>query len=1023
MIVDSIKLFRHFFLVSAVCLCNLNADAQESYSLREPDRKYKEAVELYQKEKYGAAYKIFDEILERNSFGMPSVKADAYYFRAASATELQYDNAEGLLKDFVRTFPESPLVTNAHFQLGRVYFRTKKWKEAEKSLEQVAPNSLSRNEWYEYHYKMGYVYFETRKLDKALTYFSKIKDANNIYRVPATYYYGHIQYTKKNWNEAIKAFKSIENEKAFKGVIPYYIAQIYYLQGKYEDVISYAKPIADTVQGKNSVNVYRILAESYYNTNQFNQSLNYYDKVVTSSDLDRMGNYRYGTALYKSDRYAEAADRLKRTVTEDDSISQNAYNLIANSAYKLGDKHKAADAFKMVYKLNFNKELAEEGLFNFAKLSYETDYDPYNEAIKALHEYLDAYPNSKKADEAYTFLVDVYMTNKNYKLAIESIDKIKKKDKKLVQARQRVTFLYGVQFFEEANYGEAIKYFNQATINDGNPVIKAQAVYWTAESYYRMNKIADAEEGFNEFLQTNGAATSGLLHDAYYNLGYIKFKNKKYNEAGVEFRKFIDNKGDKDPVLVADAYNRAGDCYYASSDFSKAMTYYSKAYEMKKADPDYALLQQATIMGIQNKHGDKFKTLTKLREEYPKSVYLSEATYELGIAQQGLGKKEEALTYFKEVISKYSNGPFAKLAYLKIGLHYYNLDQYDYALAYYKPVLEKFPGTPEAAEAEKYLKFMYIDQGKLEEFTDLMRSVNGVSYNEASLDSVAFRAGENKFLLNDFNGALANLNQYINKFPNGIFIKNAHYFRAESYIALKRDKEALPDYEYLVQNSPNNFADEAALRVSDIAFANKDWEKTREYSYIVEKNATTQVMRQTSMERILLAEYELKNFDAAAVYAEKVYESEKSSKEVKEYAALLKARSEMERNNLAEAEIWWKILQSKNNANGAEAKVRIYEAMYARAEYAKLEKRILSDVNSLSSYGYWMGKSFIILGKVYAKLDNFDQSKATLQSVIDNAEDREIIDEARFELEEVKNLELNKNQPVNNDFQFDLNGN
>lgn len=997
--------------------------AQENYILKEPDRKYKDAVELYQKEKYGSAYKLFDEVVQSSIIGMPSVKADASYYRASCATELQFDNAEGLLRDFIRSYPESPLTVNAWFQLGRVYFRAKKWKQAELALEQVNVNALSKNEWYEYHYKMGYVYFETGKLDKSLNYFVKIKDADNIYRVPATYYYAHIQYTKRNWNESLKAFKSIENEKSFKGLVPYYIAQIYYLQGKYEDVITYAQPIADTVKGKNSVNVNRILAESYYNTAKYSQSLVYYDKVVTSSDLDRLGNYRYGTALYKSERYADATERLKRTVTEDDSLSQNAYNLIANASYKLGDKHKAADAFKMVYKLDFDKELAEEGLFNFAKLSYETDYDPYNEAIKALQEYLIAYPNSKKADEAYGFLMDVYMTNKNYKLALESIDRIKKKDAKLTLARQRVTFLYGVQFFEENNYSEAIKYFNQAAINNGNHVIKAQAVYWTAESYYRLNRINDAEEGFKEFLQTNGAASSGLLHDAYYNLGYIYFKTKRYNEAGVEFRKFVDNKGGNDPVLVADAYNRAGDCYYAVSDFSKAITYYSKAYESKKADPDYALLQQATIMGIQNKHAEKFRTLTKLRSDYPKSVFISEATYEMGVAQQGAGNKTEALPYFKEVIEKYSNGPFAKLAYLKMGLHYYNLEQYDNALGYYKPVLQKFPGTPEAAEAEKYLKFMYIEQGKLEEFTDLMRSVNGVGYDEASLDSVAFRAGENKFINQDYSGALVNLNQYINKFPNGIFIKNARYFRAESYVNLKREKDALPDYEYLVSTAPNNFSDLATAKVSDIAFEYKDWEKTREYSYLMEKNATTQVMRQTSMERILLAEYELKNYDAVAIYAEKVYESEKSSKEVKDYAALLKARSETERNNLAEAEIWWKKLQNKSNANGAEAKFRIYEAMYARAEYAKLEKRILADVNSLSAYGYWMGKSFVLLGKVYAKLDNFDQSKATLQSVIDNAEDGEIVNEARFELEEVKRLEVLKNQPVNNEFQFDLNGN
>lgn len=1004
-------------------LLSLSLTAQQSHVFVEKDRTYKEAVELFQKEKYAAAYTLFDAVIVDKDYELAAVKADAHYYKAVAATELFYQNADGLLKDFIRSFPESPLVSNAYFHLGKVYFRTRKWKYAVYSFEKVNENTLSKQEWYEYYYKSGYSYFEQGKSDAALRQFTKIKDAESVYRVPATYYYAHIQYEKKNWKEALHAFKSIENEKAFKGLIPYYIVQIYYLQNKYDEVISYATPIADTVQGKNAVHVNRILAESYYNTKRFDESLTYYARASENSDLDRLGNYRYGTALFMAQKYNEASDRLKRTVTEDDSLSQNAYNLIANSAYNLGDKRKAADAFKMVYKLNFDRDLAEEALFNFAKLSYEIDYDPYNEAVKALRDYLDVYPNSKKADEAYVFLVEVFMTVKNYKDALETIDKIKKKDKKLSMARQRVAFLYGVQFFESGKYADAIRYFNQAGIPDGNPTVLAQSIFWTAESYYRLGRSEDAEEGFKEFLSTNGAASSGLLYDAYYNLGYIYFKKKKYNEAGLEFRKFADNKSPHDLTLVADAYNRAGDCYYAQSEWSKAMLYYDKAWALKKADPDYALLQKASILGIQNKHDEKFLALQNLRSSYPSSVYISEAIYEMGVARQSAGNKSEALPYFKEVIEKYGNGPFAKLAYLKMGLHYYNLDAYDEAVAYYKPVLQKFPGSIEAQEAEKYLKFIYIDQNKLDEYTDLMRSISGMSYNEASLDSVAFRAGENKFLAKDFNGALLNLNQYIQKFPQGLFLINAYYYRAEALLALKREKEAFPDYALLVSRAPNPYADLASQRASDIAFEEKDWEKTRYYSYLNEKSATNSQILQSSIERILLAEYELKNFDAAALYAEKVYNSDKSAKEVKEYAALLKARSEMERGQFSEAEIWWNKLRQQPNLHGAEAKYRIYRFMLERGEYEKLEKRILSDVNSLSAYGTWMGKSFIILGEVYAKLDNFDQSKATLQSVIDNAEEGEIVEEARLKLEEVNAWERLKNQPVNNAFQFDLNGN
>ena len=138
---------------------------------------------------------------------------------------------------------------------------------------------------------------------------------------------------------------------------------------------------------------------------------------------------------------------------------------------------------------------------------------------------------------------------------------------------------------------------------------------------------------------------------------------------------------------------------------------------------------------------------------------------------------------------------------------------------------------------------------------------------------------------------------------------------------------------------------------------------------------------------------------------------------------MLAARSETQQGNATAAEVWWKKLQNYTNATGAEAKYNIYVAMFARGEYKQTEKKILADVNSLSNYGLWMGKSFIILGQVYAKLENYDQSIATLQSVIDNAEDVAVIEEARLKLEEVKTAQRIKNQPANNNFEFDLNGN
>ncbi len=57
----------------------------------------------------------------------------------------------------------------------------------------------------------------------------------------------------------------------------------------------------------------------------------------------------------------------------------------------------------MAYKIDEDKTITEDALFNFAKLSFKIDFDPYNEAIKALREVLGAYPNSPRAEEHTAF--------------------------------------------------------------------------------------------------------------------------------------------------------------------------------------------------------------------------------------------------------------------------------------------------------------------------------------------------------------------------------------------------------------------------------------------------------------------------------------------------------------------------------------------------------------------------------------------------------------------------------------------
>jgi TolA-binding protein len=61
----------------------------------------------------------------------------------------------------------------------------------------------------------------------------------------------------------------------------------------------------------------------------------------------------------------------------------------------MGKKNYARNAFKKAYDLGNDPTVTEDALFNYAKLAYELSFDPYNEAIIALRDYMAKYPRSR----------------------------------------------------------------------------------------------------------------------------------------------------------------------------------------------------------------------------------------------------------------------------------------------------------------------------------------------------------------------------------------------------------------------------------------------------------------------------------------------------------------------------------------------------------------------------------------------------------------------------------------------------
>lgn len=84
--------------------------------------------------------------------------------------------------------------------------------------------------------------------------------------------------------------------------------------------------------------------------------------------------------------YAKAEEYFKQVVNKRDKISQSAYYHLADCLLKTGDKQGALAAFESASKMDYDKSIQEEALFNFAKLSCDLNFQP--STIRVMNDFM-----------------------------------------------------------------------------------------------------------------------------------------------------------------------------------------------------------------------------------------------------------------------------------------------------------------------------------------------------------------------------------------------------------------------------------------------------------------------------------------------------------------------------------------------------------------------------------------------------------------------------------------------------------
>ncbi len=958
--------------------------SQVSFSGNDLGSEFNRGMDLFNKEKYAPAIKLFDSYVKNDDATDFIKKDEAEYFAALSALKLFNPDSEYRMIMYISTHPESPRINDARLALGDYFYQNRSYRKAASYYEIVKRQDIESEKLPEYYFRYGYSMYVRGDKEKAMTLFSEIKDIDTEYTAPALYYYSHILYEQKMYQAALDGFMKLKDDETFGSIVPFYIAQILYMNKDYTGILEIAPELIKSAPKDRSTEIYRFIGDAYYNQGNYEEALSYLEKYAATAKVsEREDKYQLGYCYYKTGNIDKAIKTLLETGARSDELSQNIWFVLGDCYLQKGDKKRAQFAFGQSTKLDFDKKLKEESLFNYAKLTYETSSSPFGEAISAFQEYIDSYPGSDKIEEAYNYLVASFTEIRNYQAALTALDKIRNKDSRLEEAYQRVAFFRGLELFKNMEIVQSIDLFNKSLrFEKYNREFRARAIYWRGEANYRLGQYAEARDDYEVFMGIPGASRLQESELIRYNLAYTLFNLKDYNGAISHFRTFESGSAGAGPEIQIDTKIRIADCYFITTNYPQAISYYNKVIEYGKTGADYAMFQKGFCLGLTNDEKGKIEVLTTLTSRFPSSSYVPNAIFERGRAYQVLEDYRHGEADFINVIANYQSSPFVPRAIVQLGLLYYNQGENEKSVAQFKKVIENYPSTPEARYAMTGLKNTYVDMNDVESYFAYVKNLGYGDVNVAEKDSLLYASGENLYISGNCDKASDVFRNYLKEFQYGSFRLNAQFYLAECLNSRGSKEEALVLFREVIRIPNNQFMEQALIAASSILFDTEEFQDAFDYYQKLESISETSESKLVALRGMLRSSYQEGDAQKSIVAANKITSSANMPEELVREAIFIRAKAKYSLNEFDEALVDFRKTGTEiTSIEGAESKFRVAEILFMKGSTDESEKIVTQFIDQNSPHQYWMAKTFLLLADISIKKGDSLQARATLQSL------------------------------------------
>jgi len=1003
---------RKIILVLFVLISVNAAYAQNTATHNASDRIYYDAMELFDKQKYVAAKQLYQQYIQQYPQDTKAIESE--YYVALCALNLFNNDAEYQFKSFIEKYPNHLKSGRAGFDLGNFFYNNKKYDKAIEYYAQVDPAKLNPDEVNEYQFRSGYSSFTKKDFATALEKFSACKTKKHQYTYAANYYAGYIEFKNADYDAALNDLHKASESKDYKPLVAVLIANIYYRQGKYDELIPYAEGvIKDKSAGPNTNDIKLILADAYFFKQEFAKSTPLFKDYLTATGTKSLSpdmKYRIGFSSYKSGDFKQAVEMLETIASDKDSLGQSSAYILGLSYLKSNNKPSAILAFETAQRASFNLPITEESTFLYAKIT--ADVGRYTEATARLKVYLEKYPKSSHIQEASELLSESFLGSRNYDEALTYIENLKYQNSRINTTYQRIAYYKAVELINKKDYTGALVVLDKSSKYSFDKTVYVNSLYWKGECLSQEKRYNEADEAYSSAIEKGNTLENPNVIKAYYGLGYSYYYQKKWNEAIPQFVKYItlqSEKKNKGDVYYRDAELRLADLYFVTRRFPEAIKYYDLALEERKEDEDYILFQKATINYLTKKTSQAYTMYAQLTNKFPNSTYYDEALMQRCQLDLEDSKYELAIEGYSKIIAKKEDLKGIKpTALQKRAVSYYNLKEYDKALADNKRIINDYSTSPAAYSALLSIQEILGIQNKTEDFEPILAKYKDSNPDSKDLKEIDYRNAQTLYNSEKYTAAIPAFNSFIQNYPSHGNIGEAQFYLADSYYRTKDLTNAKKMYLEIL-TARNQYYKKSIQRLADISYAQTDLPNAIKYYDELQKVASSNKEKTNSWIGLMTAYFDSNQIDSADVYATKIINNGTAAPDAENKALLHKGKIAYSKKDFEGAQDYFlSCLNGAKDISAAESQYMIAKIQYEKKQYKQSIETLYDFNNTFYTYQTWLGKSYLLIAENFIAKEELFQAKETLASIIEKSPIPEIKKQAQTRLDQLNAQDATK---------------